>query len=508
MLIKTRRAKNSKRGLYLQDRQLRDTVFQPGTHYKYVIDLKNRKMVILASEDEGNTVCKRDLKKMVKPVLDIRSKKALEVFEGCEYLQVEIHEDQIVVSGYVTDSDKLLSKAKRLVSKFIKTGQKAQDISDLLHVKKTAEIVLDKEELEQEGGYEQLSFSFDEIEYPARSTNVQYMERAIQNLHIPLQVDCLFAGAGLFDYGFLKSGYEIMFAVEMNPDAVKTYRANIGNHILQKDVTKVDTNRYSSPIMIGGSPCQGFSNSNRYTNYLDNPNNRLVRSYIDAVKANKNCKVFVLENVPQILTAGNGKFKDEILAELSDFDIEYQVLNAADYGTPQARKRAILIGSKIGKIKMPVPTHIGHHVTVREQLSGLTRKVSNQHDISKAKEVTLERIKSVPAGGNINDIPEAIRPNGKHSDMYKRIDWDKPSVTIVHPRKSMLLHPEEDRILSVRECARIQGLSDEFVFHGSLSGRQQQVANGVPFQLAKAIAKVIRESITKFNNSLQLQPAY
>ncbi|MCF2650769.1 hypothetical protein [Niallia circulans] len=88
--------------------------------------------------------------------------------------------------------------------------------------------------------------------------------------------------------------------------------------------------------------------------------------------------------------------------------------------------------------------------------------LSNQLDVSKPKPLTLERIKHVKPGGNIFDIPEEIRPKGKHSDMYKRLEWDKPAITIVNPRKAMLLHPEEDRIISIREACRLFSLPDSF----------------------------------------------
>lgn len=505
MLIKARRAKNSARGLYLQDRQLSDTVFKPGTHYKYTIDIKKRQVVILSSEEKGNIVSRRQHSGYIKPVLDIRNKRALQAFQGCEFLQVEIYEDKIVVSGY---EETALSRSsmsnQRTTSCLVVT-----DITQLLKVKKKAEIVLSKQELDTAvGEYEQLTFSFDDyIHHPAKTAALSYIGKALSYLHIPLQLDSLFSGAGMMDLGFIKEGFDVLFAVENNPDAVRTYRTNIGPHIHQADMTKIDKRRFTAPVMIGGSPCQGFSNANRHSNFLDNPNNKLVRAYIDAVKANKNCKVFCLENVPQILTAGNGRFLDEILEELRDFHVEYGILNAADFGAPQGRKRAAFIGSKIGRIELPKPTHL-KPVTVREAFAGITDRLANQRDVSKTKDITMERIQSVPPGGNVHDIPESIRPKGNHSDMYKRLTWDKPAVTIIHPRKSMLLHPERNRILSIRECARLQGLDDKFIFKGNLHSMQQQVANGVPIQLAKALGAVIRQAIEKFNMRLRKQPAF
>jgi DNA (cytosine-5)-methyltransferase 1 len=139
----------------------------------------------------------------------------------------------------------------------------------------------------------------------------------------------------------------LAFAVELNADAVKTYSANHGKHIIQADIMKVDMNRFTSPVMFGGPPCQGLSNENRRTNYLDNPNNLLLKQFIDAVKANEACQIFILENVPQILTAGGGQFKEEIVNALQDFEIESGVLNAADYGAPQSRERGNFFGSNI-----------------------------------------------------------------------------------------------------------------------------------------------------------------
>lgn len=501
MLIKSRKAKLSSRGIYLQDRKLSETTFQPGTHFKYLIDITNRQVVILPSEDPGsNTVSKRELKQLTKPVLDIRNKEALSAFSGCEYLEVEIYEEQIIVRGFVAGQEAAAgSKLKRLVASLAKKKQKVRGIKDFLQVKERVQIVLSRKQLSAAvGNYEQLSFSFEELDGIASWSSVRHIEKALGDLQIPLQLDSLFTGAGLMDLGFIKAGFQVAFAVEKDPDAVQTYRANLGQHILQADINQVDQSRFASPVMIGGSPCQGFSNENRYSNYLNNPNNLLLRAFIEKVKRNEQCQVFVLENVPQMLTAGGGRVKANLIEALQEFEITCGVLNAADYGAPQLRERGIVIGSKIGRIDLPEPS-VKERLTVRDAFEGLHSGVANQRDISASKDITLERIRSVPAGGNVHDIPEAIRPKGTHSNMYKRLRCDEPSITIVNPRKAMILHPEENRILSVRECARIQGVDDDFIFEGSLNARQQQVANGVPVQLSQAIAEAVRNAILKFN---------
>ncbi|WP_223821860.1 DNA cytosine methyltransferase [Paenibacillus peoriae] len=505
MLLKTRKAKISNRGVYLQDKILQETIFQPGTHFKYLIDQKAKKIIILGSEiDTNNTVSRRQLKEGIKPVIDIRNKDALATFKGCSYLQVEIFGEHVVVQGYVEAKSTPLQKMKRIVDNVCGLKRKVRDITDILSVQKKNEILLSRKSIRKASGYlgyEQLEFDLDEN---LTSSSNAYLTPSLSNLEIPLQISSLFCGAGIMDLGFLESGFDVVFALEMDKDAVATYRHNIGSHVVQGDITKIDKSRIiKAPIMIGGSPCQGFSNSNRYTNYLENPNNLLLKHYIDSIKNNENCKVFVLENVPRILTAGEGQFKDEIFSALADFEITAGIMSSADMGSAQARERAIFIGSKIGKIDLPAPLlKPEEYKTVREAFKGLHDTIPNQLCVSKPKKVTLERMSAVPPGGNVFSIPEHNRPKGQHSVMYKRLEWDKPSITIVNPRKSCILHPEENRILSVRECARLFDVSDNFEFKGKLSSMQQQIANAVPIRLIRSVAEVIKSSIQRFNNAL------
>lgn len=506
MLLKKRIAKNSARGLYLQDKELRDSVFQPGQRYKYVVDVASRKVIILSSDDvTDNLVSKRQISEGLKPVIDIRNKEALSVFAGAEYLQVEIFQDQIVVEGYTEEKKSLLGSAVQAVKKVFQKQSKVTDITQLIDVKKTASIVLSKNELKkvvgQDATFQQIAFDFDECWLP-RSTRVYDIQDQLRNVKIPLEIASYFVGAGVMDQGFIEAGFQVVFALELDGDAVKTYRANHGNHIVQADITKWDTSKSpKAPVIIAGGSCKPFSSSNRQqTRLLNHPDFKLVRAFIDTVKANENCKVFVYENVPPILTACDGQIKEEIYEELSDFDITSGILCAADYGSAQVRHRAIFIGSKIGRIELPKPERIPEeYTTVREAFAGLHEGIPNQLDVSKPKDITLKRIQSVPAGGNVFSIPEEIRPRGVHSDMYRRLDWDKPSITIVNPRKSMIFHPEEDRIISVREGARLLGLPDQFAFHGKLGMMQQQIANAVPVELARSIGRMIKNAILRFN---------
>ncbi|MBG9776168.1 DNA cytosine methyltransferase [Brevibacillus laterosporus] len=505
-MIKERKAKNSSRGIYLQDKELKQTSFQPSSHFKYIVDPVNKKVIIVPSDNEkDNTVSKRVMSDGVKPVIDIRKQEALAVFKECDYLQVQIYEEQIIVEGYQQAEESIVTKVGNKIKKAFGRKSKVTDITNILPVKKKVTVAVSREELKKVVG-STFDISEESFDFVCQNENINEgffnkVKESLKNLAIPLQITSLFSGAGIMDLGFKQAGFDIVFALEKDPDAVKTYRYNHGGYVVHADITKFDkTSITKAPIMIGGSPCKGFSNSNRNTNFLDNPNNLLVREYIEAIKRNENCKVFVLENVPQILTAGNGQFKNEIYEQLSDFEITSGKMKAVSFGVPQDRERAIIIGSKIGRIELPEPTfRPEYYKTVRDAFGGLNDSIPNQLDVSKAKELTIKRMSYVPQGGNVFNIPEEIRPKGKHSDLYKRLEWDKPSITIVNPRKATITHPEENRIISVREAARLQSIPDDFIFQGTLNGKQQQVADGVPFNLAYAVAKVIKKAIMKFN---------
>ncbi|WP_235851648.1 DNA cytosine methyltransferase [Heyndrickxia camelliae] len=503
-LIKSRIAKKSNRGLYLQDKELRNTVFKPGTNFKYVVDIQNRKIIILPSDSKGNTVSKRKIKDSIKPVIDIRSKDILSLLKNSSYLQVSIYGEHIVVGVFENDNNTACEHVQKLQGTIKKKIGQIFKIQDFRKTKPKVTFQFSKTELEnvvgQTTSFQQLNI-FDFLpNQETKTAHVYDLHNALSEISIPLKVVSLFSGAGLLDFAFMQSGFDVIFALEKDAEIAKTYRHNIGD-IEVADIKTFDKSKLPyAPIVIGGSPCKGFSNSNRYTNFLDNPNNLLVKEYIKSVKQIKPY-VFVLENVPQILTAGEGQFIKEIEQELSNYQITKGVVSSADYGDPQDRKRAFIIGSRLGApISLPnaiLPKNLFQ--TVRNAFKGLNSSVPNQNDVSKPKSITLERIMHVKPGGNVFDIPESIRPKGQHSDMYKRLEWDKPSVTIVNPRKAMLLHPEENRILSIRECCRLFSLPDHFVFKGRLSAMQEAIANGVPIKMGTALAKQIKSAITQFN---------
>lgn len=163
----------------------------------------------------------------------------------------------------------------------------------------------------------------------------------------------LFAGAGGFTQGFVQAGFVPIFAVENDVDAAATYNANFGSHCLTADIN--DVKRFpAADVIIGGPPCQGFSNLGSHI--PDDPRNQLWRHFVRAVEQSSPL-VFVVENVPPLLRSEEGQ---ELVRETQamGYQVVGRILNAADYGVPQTRKRTIIIGTRIGKPEFPKQTHV------------------------------------------------------------------------------------------------------------------------------------------------------
>ena len=312
------------------------------------------------------------------------------------------------------------------------------------------------------------------------------------------------------------------------------------NDLSVKEVKKIFKDKNKKLIgIIGGPPCKGFSMANMQTRFIDNPHNGLFREYIRLVKGLKP-KFFVFENVMGLLSMNNGKIKDEIFHELKEIGylVDSRILNASDYGVPQNRKRVIIIGYKKGeKILFPKKTHgkeknLKPKVTVADALFDLPKLSSGQrmheapypntkrseyadsivktkefgieadkilnHITTKNGKLVLKRYKHIPEGGNWSNAPKSLFLNYSnqkkcHSSIYKRLDSTKPSITVSNFRKSMFIHPKQDRGLSVREAARLQSFPDWYEIKGTINAQQQQIADAVPPMMGKAIAESVKK---------------
>ena len=336
----------------------------------------------------------------------------------------------------------------------------------------------------------------------------------------------IFAGAGGLSLGALQAGIDVSIAVEMDKFAAETYKHNHPNaRVICDNISDVSTDtlrKNSFFIIMGGPPCQGFSLSNTRSRNLDNPKNFLFKEFVRFVK-DLQPKWFLFENVGGFPLFEKGRIKDEVKKSFEDlgYSVADSVLWASDYGVPQNRNRFFMVGNNQG-INFEFPQPFDYKVTVEEAVGDLPllengdmieraayRETLNQAShyakqmrigsenatqnyVSKNADYVIERYKYIPQGGNWRSIPNELMENYAdksrcHSGIYRRLCADKPSVVISNYRKSMLIHPFQNRGLSVREAARLQSFPDTFIFKGSLMHIQQQIGNAVPPLLAKAV---------------------
>jgi DNA-cytosine methyltransferase len=401
-----------------------------------------------------------------------------------------------------------------------------------------------------------------------------------------LNVAELFAGAGGMGLGFLLAGnaerrYRLVFSGEVNPIFVETLRANhsafksndpecVPERVDAADLRTSEalsavrrTARHAGGlhILIGGPPCQGFSNANRNSWHSANPHNRLIEVFLRYVE--ELCPpVFVLENVQGILwtpkrgaSSSSLSVVEHLARRMSKagYEVFPKLLDAVWYGVPQYRSRFFVVGLRrdLGYRHddfgpwgpFPSPTHgpgcPRPYVTVREAIADLPRigngdesperryeeprahelranaflglmragavpGVIFDHVTSRHAEYVIDRYRRIPQGGNWRDIADTMTNYAAiertHSNIYRRLKWSEPSITIGHYRKSMLVHPSQHRGLSLREASRLQSFPDWFRFSGRSGGpggktglvhKQQQLANAVCPLVTKALAEFL-----------------
>lgn len=304
--------------------------------------------------------------------------------------------------------------------------------------------------------------------------------------------------------GFDEHAFETVLAVELDDNAAETHRRNFDADVLQTDIREIASFEKwnDADIVVGGPPCQGFSNLNSVeTDALEDERNRLWRHYLRAVEE-IDPDVFLIENVPRFLTSGEGARAVRI-AEEHGYTTVVDTLWAHEYGVPQKRKRGFVLGSKIGvpffpeAPDEPVRTVADAIGDLSEEPSGDNWHVPRQYvtDLSK------ERMEAVPPGGNRFDIPRELlpdcwknKPTGG-TDLFGRLWWDRPAVTIrtefYKPEKGRYLHPEANRSITIREGARLQTFPDTFEFAGARTRVAPQIGNAVPPKLAYHLGEAI-----------------
>ena len=351
----------------------------------------------------------------------------------------------------------------------------------------------------------------------------------------------LFCGAGGMSLGFKNAGFQIVGGIDYNEPAIMTHKHNFKNgYHHHGDITLVDEKEVMNKIgnvdvIVGGPPCQGFSSANRNDREEDDPRNKLFFQYLRFISAFKP-KFFVIENVPGILSRDKGYAKEKIIEITSKlgYNVNVKVLNADSYGVPQKRTRAFFVGisnryNTVFDFKNIIPLFA--NTTVKDAIEDLekletginyntlkkkrilkpiqryyldkTSSIIENHVISLHSDIVVERIKHVPQGGNWKDIPEELwerQRNNRHSSAYRRLDYNKPSITIDTGHMNYF-HPVFNRVPTVRESARIQTFQDNFVFLGTRTQQYRQVGNAVPPVLAQVIAIEIKKMLEEFDEN-------
>jgi DNA (cytosine-5)-methyltransferase 1 len=317
----------------------------------------------------------------------------------------------------------------------------------------------------------------------------------------------LFCGCGGLACGFRASGFKSVFALDIDGPAAETYRRNFKHNVFDNDIAELKKIEIEADVVVGGPPCQGFSPLGKMS-----PSeavakrhvglNSLWRHYLRIVDM-VNPKIFVVENVPEILRSGEYVLLQQE-AERRGYRIVSGVLNAADYGVPQQRRRAFIIASRVGEPHLPKPN--GLRATVRNAIGDLplTPTGRDWHIGRNPTSMSMERYKCIPPGGNRFDLvrkrpdlsPECwIKKKTGSTDVFGRLEWDKPSLTIrtefFKPEKGRYLHPQAHRPITHREAMRLQTFPDDFEFFGTKIQVARQVGNAVPPRLAEAVAKAV-----------------
>lgn len=298
-----------------------------------------------------------------------------------------------------------------------------------------------------------------------------------------MNIVSLFSGAGGLDLGIVQAGHHIVWANDIDADAVATYRANIGNHIVEGDIKNVRPEDIPEcDVVIGGFPCQGFSVANLRRN-VDDERNTLYRFFCDVVRA-KQPKYFIAENVKGLLSLGGGKV---ILAIVDNFrQLGYQVevhkVNMADYGVPQLRQRVIILGQR-NDVYAERPFHFP--------------QPTNSRDGQPLPWVSIsEAIGHYPNPDEPNDVPNhvysAYHVAYRNFTAHRRTDPNKPSPTILARGNGKggvcaIPHYNGLRRLSVRESAAVQSFPDDFVFYGSKTACYRQIGNAVPPRFSRLL---------------------
>jgi DNA (cytosine-5)-methyltransferase 1 len=345
---------------------------------------------------------------------------------------------------------------------------------------------------------------------------------------VPLTAIDLFCGAGGFSAGLLQAGFDIVGAVDAWPVAVETYGLNFTHPVLNADVSELTAatfwkrvGREPVPIdiVVGGPPCQGFSIQRRGND--EDARNDLVSMYARFV-CDVRPRMFIMENVPGLLGKRGREILDRFVTtvERGGYGVRYALVNAADFGVPQRRRRVLFFGWRLEDVAPfipPIPTHSPEkHRTVREALMGLPAPSADRasaasddplHYRMRLSDRNVARLRQIPPGKGFESLPVDQRADCHkqgadrigHRNVYGRLDYDVPSATITARfdsfTRGMFAHPAEHRNITLREGSLLQSFDRDFRFKGTQEEMAALIGNAVPPLLARVMGSAIAEHL-------------
>ena len=352
----------------------------------------------------------------------------------------------------------------------------------------------------------------------------------------------LFSGAGGWSVG-IEAGYTHIGMYDFNESACATAKHNLRTEVSCADLSQHARIRFpEADVIFGSPPCQGFSNEGEKD--ADDPRNSLVFDFLRIVERVKP-RAWVFENVPGFARSYGGRWFRDVAAEIDrlGYKWSHHILDAADYGVPQNRKRFFIMAAREFVPQPPRPTHarvprglLGEKpwVTLWEAISDLpiptpgdrigmfpygdaasayqtlmrqgSTLVTN-HTAQKHSERVLEKIRLVPLGGDMEAFVGKYDENAVHyMGGYRRAPKERPSWTAYWTRGMTSIHPEQHRFLTPRECARIQSFPDWFDFKGTTIENYTQICNAVPPLIAQAIASAMADQLNRAGNASTGEP--
>lgn len=374
-----------------------------------------------------------------------------------------------------------------------------------------------------------------------------------------LKVIDLFSGCGGMSWGLHKAGFDIIAGLDNLPIALKTFKLNHPEAlVVEGDIRDINPNHLLNQLqleageldcLIGGPPCQGFSkNVPAAYRFLEDSRNQLFNNYLNYVEVFLP-KVAVMENVAELYNAFDGSIRQQIVSQFESlgYNVDVKVLFGPDYGIPQRRSRCFFFASRTDvKPIFPTPQYgknkqsnlfedIKNYVTAWEAISDLPsinhgegalvmdydKKPQNDfqklmrkdttilydHNARKLTDIQLDRIKSIQAGEGIKNLPDHLRPKSGYSGAYGRLDFENvaPTITrwVFHPGSGRFSHPKDDRVITIREAARIQCFTDDFRFVGTYIEKSHQIGNAVPSLFMYHLAPQIKACLSAVNLTSQ-----